>query len=126
MSYSHTIKQALKEFNETHYLVIEIKIVSTDRKFEHRANPIFISVTDSTHAATSFLTHISGNQKELIGCFNVDAFNGFSSTVTIQFSHTGNDVAFLQNVDLDIVVLPSELAAVPHQVADSAWLNSLS
>lgn len=90
MSYSITIQQALKEFNEAHYLAIEVKIVSTDQKFEHRANPMIISVLDGAHAVGSFMTYISGNQKELVGCFTVDAFTGFSNVVTVQFG-TGND-----------------------------------
>src|SRR5688572_25368845 len=108
MSYSHTIIQTLKDYDDVLYRMIEIKITSDEQRFEHRSVPLRMMVTDGTHVAAAFITDISEDQLELRGYYAVDAFGAFSGNVTISFNPDGNTIVQLENVTiLPVPALPA-------------------
>jgi hypothetical protein len=122
MSYTYQIREALRDYNGTTFKMIEIRIVNSDGKFEHRAYPISINVG----SVKSFITLISGNQKELIGYFTVDAFTGLSTSETLGFGYGFESIASIINVNVsNPIPLPPLFSSIPYQIATNAWLQSL-
>lgn len=122
MNYTYQIRETLKDYNGVTFKMIEIRIINSDGKFEHRAYPISINVG----SVKSFITLISGNQKELIGYFTVDAFTGFSNSETVSFGYLSLPVGSILGVNvLNPTPLPPLFSGIPHQIATNAWLLTL-
>jgi hypothetical protein len=86
-----------------------------------------LTVTDGVQGVDSFITIISGNQKELIAYFTVDAFTNFSNNSKIEIVYGGYDVTgAIENVNVhNVTALPAILATIPHEIADNEWLENL-
>lgn len=126
MSLSYKIQQTLKEYDSILYLMIEIRTVLSEGMLEHRAFPIGLSVIDDNHKVDSFISIISGNQKELLSYFTVDAFADFSNNSEIRFGYSTELLNIIENVNVhDVTPLPDILEDIPHEIADNDWLNSL-
>jgi hypothetical protein len=126
MSYTYEIKETLTEFSGALYRVIELKLVNVEGKFTHFSLPIEVKVSDGTLEVQSFKTTISGNQKELIACFTVDAFTGFSSSSSIAYGYGGEFEEVVTGVDVTSVPsLPLYYASTPYTDATNAWLATL-
>lgn len=126
MSLSYKIQQTLKEYDNILYLMIEIRVVLSEGKLEHRAIPIGLSVTDNNNSVDSFISIISGNQKELLTYFTVDVFTNFSNNSEIKFGYGAELINVIENVNVHAVAqLPDLLENIPHEIADNNWLNSL-
>lgn len=122
MSYTCQIREALKDYDDATFKMIEIRIINTDGKFQHRAFPISINVG----SVKSFITLISGNQKELIGYFTVDAFTGFSNNEIVIFGYVSEPIGSILGVNvLNPTPLPPLFSGIPYQTATNAWLQSL-
>jgi hypothetical protein len=128
MSYTYYITETLKEVQDTLYKMIEIRVILANSKFQQRALVSCLRVSDNTNnSVDSFITIISGNQKELMAYFTVDAFTNFSNNSKIEIVYGGYDVAgAIENVNVhNITALPTILAAIPHEIADNDWLENL-
>lgn len=125
MSYIYHITETLKDYSNELYKMIEIRIILPNSKFEHRAVPLQLTVVDGFNKVRAFINQLSGNQKELMAYFTVDAFTGFAGNATIEFGYDSL-LDSIDNVDIqNITPLPAFLVDVPHQIADNAWLATL-
>jgi hypothetical protein len=126
MSYTYQIVETLRDYDDILYKMNEIRITLSDGKFEHKALPISVIVTNEINTVQSFICIISGNQKELLSYFTTDAFTIFSGLVKIKFGYGGIFIDVIENVNIqNIIPLPSILNGIPHQIADNAWLQTI-
>jgi hypothetical protein len=126
MAYTYKIRQVLNEYDEQLYKMIEIKIISSDQPFRYKAKTLMVVVKDSANAVYGKLIKLSGNQKEQLSYFAVNAFASLSSPISIVFGFVGEEVHTFSNVNIqNIDPLGPTLAAVSHQVADITWFQNL-
>jgi hypothetical protein len=127
MNYTYYITETLKEFQGTLYKMIEIRVTTNSSKFPRRALPEGLRVSDNTNSVNSFITKISGNQKELISFFTVDAFTNFTDNSKIEIVYGGYDVmGTIENVNVhNVTALPAILETIPHEIADNNWLANI-
>lgn len=126
MSYTYQATEIINDFEQNLYKMIEIRVLSSNDKFQHRAIPIWLSVEDNNNVANGFSFALSGNQKELIAYFTVDAFTGFSHNSSILFGYGTEVISGFGNFSpQNIPPLPDFLASIPHSIADNAWLQTL-
>jgi len=108
------------------YKVIEIVVINNSGKFPQRALEEGLRVTDGINSVDSFRCVISGNQKELIAFFTVDAFTNFATNSKIEIIYGRYDVTgSIENVNVHKVILPDYLEDISHEIADNAWLASV-
>lgn len=122
MSYTCQVAETLKDYNQSTFKMIVVKIIISEGKFEYTAIPIIVMVEN----IRSFLTVISGNQKELMGYFTVDAFTELSNSETVTFGYGTEIIGSIPNVNvLNPTPLPPLFSGIPYQTATNAWLQSL-
>jgi len=127
MNYTHQILESLIEYNEIAYKAIGVKVSLISSKFEHRALPYILTITNDSEEVNAFRCFLSGNQKEIISYFTVDAFTNFTNNASIQIRYLENDIFTIENVDIqNIPPLPDFLSGVPYSIADNAWLQSIT
>ena len=128
MTYTYEIKEVLNLYAGTRYKMIELRItIGNPGLFINGALPYGLKITDGTNETFGFYCEISGNQKELITFFTVDAFSLFSSSSEIIFGYASiPDSEIISGVDVTAIpLLSAELEIIPHQIADDLWLSSL-
>ncbi|HZH86668.1 MAG TPA: hypothetical protein VFD77_05075 [Brumimicrobium sp.] len=126
--YSILIKETAADFNGGYYQVNSIIITNNINKFMISSRNPFVTVSDSNGFIDSFLVELSGNQKELIAFFTIDAFTIFTGNVSIVFGDgISSDGSFL-NIDINSIIEPLDpLAASLNPLpGDNDWLNSLN
>lgn len=126
MSYIHKISETLTQINNELYKTIEIKIISTNNKFIPMDIPFVLTVIDNANEVYAFMSFTSGDQKELLTYFTVDAFDNFNNNSDIKFGYGSELIDVIGSVNIhDVLPLPSILESIPHQIADNAWLQSV-
>lgn len=126
MSYSFTVANRLRAFDNILYQIIVIKIKVSSDKFLHTSQEPFITVINGTIETKSFLRELSGNENELLGYFTTDAFDLFTGLSTITFGSGHFVFDAFENIDINGVITPldSVLASLNAPLGDNVWLNS--
>ncbi len=114
-------------YDGTFYSMIEVKVTIDPGRFENRAYPHTLIVNDGSNEVSSFLNELSGNEKELLSYFAVDAFTGFGSSSDLILTYANEPPEFsISGVNVtSIPALPLNLSLISHNVADNAWLATL-
>lgn len=126
MSYTIQVSEVLEPYANVLYKMIKLRVTSTANPFLNRAMPEVLKVTDGSNSVNAFIVAILGNQLQVDAFFTVDAFNGYSSNVTVEFGY-GNDY-FITIPSVNINNRPPSppyIDAIPHQLATNAWLQTL-
>jgi len=126
MSYSLSISDRLRAFEGVTYQIIVIKIKKKGGKFSQFSLEPFVSVINGTTTVKSFLTGLSGDEKEIVGCFTSDAFVSFSGLSQVIFGYGRAPMDSFDNVDIVAVKVPLDpmLASLNAPLGDTTWLNS--
>lgn len=128
MEYTYYIAETLFLYNNVLYKVIQIRVINNPSKFHQGALDWGIRITDGINSVDNFNSRLSGNQKELIAFFTFDAFTSFTTNSKIEIVYGGYKVTgSIENVNIhNVIPLPVELEAIPHEIGDNAWLESIT
>lgn len=127
MSFTHEIKENIILFQNSPVKAIEVKIIHGTGKFEHRSLSLTLSVSDGVNTAQGFYSEISGNQKEFLTYFLLDAFTSFSTSSDIIFGYASfPDENTISGVDVtNVTEVYDHMEPPPHDDADSTWFAGL-
>lgn len=125
MNFVYTLKEVLRQYEDDMYLTLELRIFITSSvgTFDIRSTPLKSWITDGTHTVEAFANILSGNQRELISYYTVDAFSLFSFPATIHFGYGDTD-SIIENVNVSQVDALPPLYDTPYIIANNAWLTS--
>jgi hypothetical protein len=120
------MNHVINAFNEELYHMINVKVKIVNGKFPVGAIHPFINASDGTEKAYSFITQISGNQKEINGSFTTDAFAGLASNFTIEFGLGQEVLGSFENITTSAIApLDPLFSDVTAPDATNAWLEDL-
>lgn len=126
MGFNVEIREILRDFRNDYLKMIEFKITNERGNFKESSGIPYIYLTDGTNDVKSFTTLLSGNKKEIIGYFTIDAFNVLPQNVTALFDDGSGSSYFIHKVDLNTKEpLYTIFNGIPHNNADSNWLSTL-
>ncbi len=126
-NYNLEISRNAINFDEEMYNGIIIKIDIVEGKFQFRSKPEYVIAKDGSNQVSAFQTNISGNRKEMIASFTIDAFGIFSGNVDIEFGFEGEKYGEFLAIDINTVILPYPqiITTISLPDADNNWLSTL-
>lgn len=126
MNYNCELKETLHDYGGTLYKMILLKIECVDGRLQHMALPFTVVLESGAQSASSCINLLSGDEKTLSAYFTVDALGGLSAPATAKLGYGGHTFDEIAGIDpQNPEPIPPHLAAIPHSIADNAWLASM-
>lgn len=125
-TYSFQASHVINTFNGNLYHMINVRITIDQGKFPLLSLQVFVRVTQGTNTVYSWLTRVSGNQKELNASFTTDAFDAFTGNVDVEFGYGSEIMGVIEDVDINNVIISLDplFSGTPAAMADNTWLQN--